>query len=65
MNGFTQSYKIEGDELIMTADGTMGTDKFIYVLADLTLSVPLADKDLTVIPHTMFGGEKYFELIYI
>jgi hypothetical protein len=62
MNGFTTSYEIDGDKLIMTVDGGKEADRFIYTSADLTLSVPLKEKDLTVMSHNLFGDSVDFEL---
>jgi hypothetical protein len=63
MNGRTASYEIDGEKLIMTVDGEQETDLFLYASSDLALSVPINDKDLTVISHTEFGDQVDFELI--
>jgi len=55
MNGRTASYEIDDDKLITTVGGEQETDLFLYTSPDFSLSVPVNDKDLTVISHTVFG----------
>lgn len=63
MNGSTASYEIDGDKLITTVEGEQETDLFLYASPDFSLSVPLSDKDLTVISHTVFGESIDLNLI--
>jgi len=63
MNGRTASYEIDGEQLITTVDGEQETDLFLYVSSDFSLSVPIKDKDLTIISHTVFGDQVDFELV--
>jgi hypothetical protein len=55
-NGSAVNYEINGDELKLTNDGQQGTDLFIYTSDSLSLSIPLADKDLIVMSTQDFGN---------
>ena len=55
-NGSAVNYEINGDELKLTNDGQQGTDLFIYTSDSLSLSIPLADKDLTVMSTQDIGN---------
>lgn len=57
MNNSTANYKINGDKLIFEINGEKETDQFLYTSSDFSLSVPIADKDLTVMSHTAFSNE--------
>ncbi|WP_334019356.1 hypothetical protein [Alteromonas sp. S015] len=55
LNGYTGNYTIDGDELTTTANGESETDVFLYMSSSLSLSVPVNEKDLTIISPIQLG----------
>ena len=61
LNGFSSDYRIDGDYLVSTDNGTEVRDRFIYVSEALSLSYPLSQGDLTIItPHYIGRGNSIF-----
>lgn len=56
VGNFTASYSVNGDLLTTTADGDSETDLFLYASSQLSLSVPINNKDLTVMATEQFGN---------
>jgi hypothetical protein len=56
LDSSTSNYEINEDDLILTSNGEQSTDKFLYVSSRLSLSVPVADKDLIIMSSTVLGN---------
>lgn len=56
LDSSTSNYEINEDNLILTVNGDKSTDKFLYVSSSLSLSVPLADKDLIIMSSSNLGN---------
>ena len=60
LEGNFATYTIAGNQLTTSFGSEQETDQFIYVSNDLSLSVPLADKDLTVMHKSEIDETKFW-----